>query len=1053
MEMRKYCLDKKGAFFSADALLALLIILFVILAVGPSFESRGVESEVHVDSLQILSTLETRELEATVLGNIKGFVSSEDQSVLESVAELQALGEDDFARDVVESVFDSLDITENIGIWVDGELVYSKNETPFEDAEDVKVARKSITGVFGENTTGYSARAFLSSDARSEYFYLGGYVGDGNLSMLVNISGGVNFVDMELVINNDFELYVNDVKQGDYLASPSQFEPRTYVVPIDDFVNGTNLIEFRGDSLFIAGGFVKVNYNAEVSFAEQDKTYLPGVNGIINIYDGIYIPYNLSSMEISLHMFNNISPLFVNLGNVTVYEDVTGDTNETVVLNDAFLKLQFGGDYSLLEEKTLPLRIGFENATIFGITREVDLFSVTDLSGSMDDNCDGCTELTCAEAECRDHSDPPSDEPGCKICDAKNASVELIDFILNKTGNRIGLVGYESGVRQSDFHELSTNQVTLEDIAKNRWDGDGGTCICCGVERAVQGFFGDTVSSRVRYTNDDAEERISDGSMLRTDGELDMIRYDPFWWWQSSYDNYIGLRFRDIDIPPNSKILESYIQFEAGASDSETTHLTFFGEDVDDSTEFTSSNGDISGRTKTSASVTWSNIPSWTTNYHYKTPDLSSIIQEVVDRGGWVEGNSIAFLINGTGQRIAESYNGEVVNAPLLIIRHAPVDCGDGNLDPGEECDDGNNDNGDDCTAICEIDDKYKAIIVMSDGEATIPCSKGSTDSSLAAIEAINASCNAYDNYGISTHAVGFGADAGNVTLAAMAHCRGDGDYYPADEADLTSVFLQIATNIITEYSAQTINSTGEFNTIFYPDSYIQMNYDREELPFGFVVTAEKEFSNDTDGNFNIDPDSTVLGADLVSYSGPRWTQTARVNGNYIYNLSSYELNYVLLGDPYRLALPVSELVTNLNYVSMTTGNGVGDVQGGSESNKVIYTVVRNISSFSGISPKKEGCNWTIQMSNDDNLSVLVPNEYTGSDQCEYTTSYFDPPIGDEDGYKIAVYNLLKDIDFDNPKDGKVDVYFNEQDLNIVLTTLDGIPFPWELEVQVRRWL
>ncbi len=46
-----------------------------------------------------------------------------------------------------------------------------------------------------------------------------------------------------------------------------------------------------------------------------------------------------------------------------------------------------------------------------------------------------------------------------------------------------------------------------------------------------------------------------------------------------------------------------------------------------------------------------------------------------------------------------------VSNRPLLTVQFlAPSDCGNGNLDPGEECDDGNNQAGDGCDATCHIE-------------------------------------------------------------------------------------------------------------------------------------------------------------------------------------------------------------------------------------------------------------------------------------------------------------------------------------------------------------
>jgi len=41
-----------------------------------------------------------------------------------------------------------------------------------------------------------------------------------------------------------------------------------------------------------------------------------------------------------------------------------------------------------------------------------------------------------------------------------------------------------------------------------------------------------------------------------------------------------------------------------------------------------------------------------------RTPDLGSIVQEIVARPGWVRGNALAILITGTGRRTAEAYEG-----------------------------------------------------------------------------------------------------------------------------------------------------------------------------------------------------------------------------------------------------------------------------------------------------------------------------------------------------------------------------------------------------------
>src|SRR3989339_767857 len=92
----------------------------------------------------------------------------------------------------------------------------------------------------------------------------------------------------------------------------------------------------------------------------------------------------------------------------------------------------------------------------------------------------------------------------------------------------------------------------------------------------------------------------------------------------------------------------------------------------------------------------------------------------------------------------------------------------------------------------------YKVLVVMSDGEANIQCldKYPSLSSENAAIQA---SCDAYEDYGIVVHTVGFGADAGKKTLQKMADC-GHGRYYSGD-FDLADVYKQISQDIMLNMS------------------------------------------------------------------------------------------------------------------------------------------------------------------------------------------------------------------------------------------------------------
>ncbi|MEE9355516.1 MAG: PilC/PilY family type IV pilus protein [Methylococcaceae bacterium] len=134
-------------------------------------------------------------------------------------------------------------------------------------------------------------------------------------------------------------------------------------------------------------------------------------------------------------------------------------------------------------------------------------------------------------------------------------------------------------------------------------------------------------------------------------------------------DQIVGLRFQDIGIPQGATISSASIEFEAAVSDSSDTSLTVYGQDIDDSVAFSTVNN-LSNRDKTDAEVSWSDISAWTQGVRYQTPDLTNIVQEIVNRTGWCGNNSLAFLLEGAGIRRAESFEGNPSAAPVLRVNY-----------------------------------------------------------------------------------------------------------------------------------------------------------------------------------------------------------------------------------------------------------------------------------------------------------------------------------------------------------------------------------------------
>ena len=185
-------------------------------------------------------------------------------------------------------------------------------------------------------------------------------------------------------------------------------------------------------------------------------------------------------------------------------------------------------------------------------------------------------------------------------------------------------------------------RIPSPDIAQGhfRWRNDDG---------AEAGTLS-SVDVSIAVDSDDAEEPATGGTVNLTSSDLELVN--------DGSDQEIGIRFQNITIPQGATITNAYIQFQADEDDSEATSLTIYGEDTANAPTFATSSGNITNRTKTSASVDWNSIPGWNIGQrgpNQQTPDLTSIVQEIVNIGTWSSGNPMVFIITGTGHRTAEA--------------------------------------------------------------------------------------------------------------------------------------------------------------------------------------------------------------------------------------------------------------------------------------------------------------------------------------------------------------------------------------------------------------
>jgi hypothetical protein len=252
--------------------------------------------------------------------------------------------------------------------------------------------------------------------------------------------------------------------------------------------------------------------------------------------------------------------------------------------------------------------------------------------------------------------DPPAEviKTWSKVSGPQGGEVTFEDVLaVVKGGHR---TQHDSGTKKATFTKAGTYVLRLTADDHELTASDDVTVV-------VHREGGDPVvlERPVAAGADDAEEKSS-GSVSLTSSDLELV-FD-------GAAQTLGLRFTGVTIPRGAEITNAYVQFTVDEAQSEATSLTIRGQDADDTAVFTTASRNVSSRPPTDALASWSPL-AWsaigTAGLDQRTPDLTSVIQEIVDRPGWA-GRSLAVLITGTGHRTADSFEG--AHPPLLHVEY-----------------------------------------------------------------------------------------------------------------------------------------------------------------------------------------------------------------------------------------------------------------------------------------------------------------------------------------------------------------------------------------------
>jgi len=180
-------------------------------------------------------------------------------------------------------------------------------------------------------------------------------------------------------------------------------------------------------------------------------------------------------------------------------------------------------------------------------------------------------------------------------------------------------------------------------------------------ENTATGCTRDSLVYQVQKQSDNAEERHN--GKANTGDELSFY---------SNSNAYTAVLFNDLKVPAGSTITNAYLEFTAFQNrNGSNARMAIHGAALDNPVNFsTHSDYRLKKTPKTSASVSWPNIQRFEKNGVYQSPSITNIVQEIVDRAGWVANNELMLIMSdfSNDSRGAFTARGKQSDAVSLVI-------------------------------------------------------------------------------------------------------------------------------------------------------------------------------------------------------------------------------------------------------------------------------------------------------------------------------------------------------------------------------------------------
>jgi len=162
--------------------------------------------------------------------------------------------------------------------------------------------------------------------------------------------------------------------------------------------------------------------------------------------------------------------------------------------------------------------------------------------------------------------------------------------------------------------------------------------------------------------DDDANETVATGVVSTTNPELRLGG-------DAGDEQVTALRFV-LPVAPGATIESARLRFTAAAAGGDAAEWTIRAEAADDAAPFATTPFALSSRPTAPAEITWTPAE-WTPDQSgpaQRSPELQTVLQQIVDRPGFAANNACVLVITGSGQRTAHSRDAHSRLAPRLEL-------------------------------------------------------------------------------------------------------------------------------------------------------------------------------------------------------------------------------------------------------------------------------------------------------------------------------------------------------------------------------------------------